>query len=85
MDRSRRLTDGKKWRTFMRLLRLDDLMTSYTKARPGTGLLVVDLESICSIVRTRPFNRIRTAAIRIGLRRGRAAHPVRIAILEFPA
>jgi hypothetical protein len=43
MDRSRRLTDGTRWRTFMRLLRLDDLMTSYTNARPGAGLLVVDL------------------------------------------
>ena len=28
----------------MRLLRLDDLMTSYTNARPGAGLLVVDLD-----------------------------------------
>jgi len=27
----------------MRLLRLDDLMTSYTNARPGASLLVVDL------------------------------------------
>src|SRR5215471_5730837 len=44
MDRSRRLTDGTRWRTFMRLLRLDDLMTSYTSARPGAGLLVVDLD-----------------------------------------
>jgi hypothetical protein len=44
MDRSRRLTDGTRWRTFMRLLRLDDLMTSYTNARPGAGLLVVDLD-----------------------------------------
>jgi hypothetical protein len=43
MDRSRRLKDGTRWRTFMRLLRLDDMMTSYTKARPGAGLLVVDL------------------------------------------
>src|SRR5580698_1398202 len=43
MDRSQRLTDGTRWRTFMRLLRLDDLMTSYTNARPGAGLLVVDL------------------------------------------
>src|ERR1043165_8443749 len=32
MDRSQRLTDGTRWRTFMRLLRLDDLMTSYTNA-----------------------------------------------------
>ena len=32
MARSRRLTDGTRWRTFMRLLRLDDLMTSYTNA-----------------------------------------------------
>jgi hypothetical protein len=39
MDRSQRLTDGTRWRTFMRLLRL----TSYTNARPGAGLLVVDL------------------------------------------
>jgi hypothetical protein len=44
MDRSQRLTDGTRWRTFMRLLRLDDLMTSYTNARPGAGLLVVDLD-----------------------------------------
>jgi hypothetical protein len=44
MDRSRRLTDGTRWRTFMRLLRLDDMMTSYTNARPGAGLLVVDLD-----------------------------------------
>src|SRR5690242_5947533 len=33
MGRSRRLRDGTNWRTFMRLLRLDDLMTSYTHAR----------------------------------------------------
>jgi hypothetical protein len=44
MERSQRLTDGTRWRTFMRLLRLDDLMTSYTNARPGAGLLVVDLD-----------------------------------------
>jgi hypothetical protein len=29
MARSRRLTDGTRWRTFMRFLRLDDLMASY--------------------------------------------------------
>jgi hypothetical protein len=33
MDRSQRLTDGTRWRTFMRLLLFDDLMTSYTNAR----------------------------------------------------
>jgi hypothetical protein len=44
MDRSQRLTDGTRWRTFMRLLRLDDIKTSYTNARPGAGLLVVDLD-----------------------------------------
>jgi hypothetical protein len=44
MDRSRRLTDGTRWRTFMRLLRLDDLMTFYIHARPGASLLVVDLD-----------------------------------------
>src|SRR5215471_3926402 len=44
MDRSRRLTDGTRWRTFMRLLRLDDLIAFYTNARPGAGLLVVDLD-----------------------------------------
>jgi hypothetical protein len=44
MDRSRRLTDGTRWRTFMRLLLFDDLMTSYTNAHPGTALLVVDLD-----------------------------------------
>jgi hypothetical protein len=44
MDRSQRLTDGTRWRTFMRLLLLDDLITSYTNARPGAGLLVVDLD-----------------------------------------
>ena len=27
----------------MRLLLFDDLMTSYTNARPGAGLLVMDL------------------------------------------
>jgi len=43
-DRSRRLTDGTRWRTFIRLLGLDDLMTSYTNARPGAGLLVVDFD-----------------------------------------
>src|SRR6476660_6485720 len=32
MARSRRLTNGTRWRTFMRLLRLDDLMASYTNA-----------------------------------------------------
>jgi hypothetical protein len=42
MDRSQRLTDGTRWRTFMRLLLLDDLITAYTNARPGAGLLVVD-------------------------------------------
>jgi hypothetical protein len=42
MDRSRRLK-GTRWRTFMLFLRLDDLMTSYTNARPGASLLVVDL------------------------------------------
>jgi hypothetical protein len=44
MDRSQRLTDGTRWQTFMRLLLLDDLITSYTNARPGAGLLVVDLD-----------------------------------------
>jgi hypothetical protein len=44
IDRSQRLTDGTRWRTFMRLLRLDDLMTSYTNDRPGAGLLMVDLD-----------------------------------------
>jgi hypothetical protein len=44
MDRSQRLTDGTRWRTFMRLLLLDDLITSYTNACPGAGLLVVDLD-----------------------------------------
>jgi hypothetical protein len=44
MDRSQRLTDGTRWRTFMRLLLLDDLITSYTHARPGAGLLVEDLD-----------------------------------------
>jgi hypothetical protein len=34
VERTRRLRDGTSWRTFMRLLRLDDLMTSYTHARP---------------------------------------------------
>src|SRR5215467_4428023 len=43
-DRSRRLTDGTRWRTFIRLLGLDDLMTSYTSARPGTVILVLDLD-----------------------------------------
>jgi hypothetical protein len=28
----------------MRLLRLDDLMTSYTNARAGAGLFAVDLD-----------------------------------------
>jgi hypothetical protein len=44
MDRSQRLTDGTRWRTFMRLLLFDDLMTSYTNERPGANLLVVDLD-----------------------------------------
>src|SRR5665213_1304944 len=43
MDSSGRLKDGTRWRTFMRFLLLDDLITSYTHARPGAGLLVVDL------------------------------------------
>src|SRR5262245_12350174 len=34
MDRSQRLMDCKRWRTFIRLLRLDDLTTSYTNAAP---------------------------------------------------
>jgi hypothetical protein len=33
VERSRRLRDGTSWRTFIRLLRLDDLMTSYTHGR----------------------------------------------------
>ncbi|HWF07876.1 MAG TPA: hypothetical protein VG297_05400 [Bryobacteraceae bacterium] len=41
----------------MRLLRLDDLMTSYTNARPGTGLLVVDPEKLNSIWPTIPEHR----------------------------
>jgi len=44
MDRSQRLTDGTRWRIFMRLLPLDDMMTSYTNARPEADLLVVDIE-----------------------------------------
>jgi hypothetical protein len=46
MDRRQRLMDGTRWRTFMLLLLFDDLMTSssYTNARPGAGLLVVDLD-----------------------------------------
>src|SRR6187402_3576248 len=32
MAMSRRLTDGTRWRTFMRLRRLDELMASYTSA-----------------------------------------------------
>ena len=44
MDRSQRLTDGTRWRTFMRLLLWNDLITSYTNARPRAGLLVVDLD-----------------------------------------
>src|SRR5262249_10831777 len=42
-DRSRRLTDGTRWRTFIRFLRWDDLMTSYTNELPGAGL-VLDLD-----------------------------------------
>jgi hypothetical protein len=44
MDRSRQLTDGTRWRTFMRLLRVDDLVAFYTNARPEADLLVVDLD-----------------------------------------
>src|SRR5580704_6876185 len=33
VERSRRLRNGTNWRTFMRLLRLDDPMTSYTHGR----------------------------------------------------
>jgi hypothetical protein len=44
MDRSRRLTDGTRCGTFMRLLQLDDLMTSYTNARPVADLLVMDID-----------------------------------------
>jgi len=32
MDRSQRLTDGRRWWTLMRFLQLDDLITSYTNA-----------------------------------------------------
>jgi hypothetical protein len=39
MARSQRLTDDTRWRTFMRLLLLDDLLTSYTNARAGADLL----------------------------------------------
>jgi hypothetical protein len=49
MERSQRLTDSKRWRTFIRLLRLDFLMTSYTSARHGAGLLSVDLDLARSI------------------------------------
>jgi hypothetical protein len=41
MDRSQRLTDGKRWWTFMRLFLLDDLITSYTNAT-GADRLAVD-------------------------------------------
>src|SRR5437868_4467625 len=44
MDRRQRLTDGTRSRTFMRLLLLDDLITSYTYARSGVGLSWVDLD-----------------------------------------
>jgi hypothetical protein len=37
-DKSQRLTDGTRLRTFMRLLLLDDLMTSYTNASQKPGL-----------------------------------------------
>jgi hypothetical protein len=45
----------------MRLLRLDDLMTSYTNARPGAGLFVVYLDLgtaarlLASLRRTSPM------------------------------
>src|SRR5579871_6156844 len=49
MDRSQRLMDGTWWRTFIRLLRMYDLMTSYTKApslswppRGGSALAVTE-------------------------------------------
>src|SRR5487761_2663093 len=42
MGRTQRLTDGTRWRTFMRLLRLDDLMTSYTNASPRSWCFAVD-------------------------------------------
>ena len=35
MDRSQRLTDGTRWRTFMLLLLFDDMTKCYTNARPG--------------------------------------------------
>jgi hypothetical protein len=38
VDRSQRLTDRTRWWIFMRLLQLDDLMTSYTNVRPEAGL-----------------------------------------------
>jgi len=47
----------------MRLLRLDDLMTSYTNAHPGVGLLLVDLDlgtasgRLASRCRTSPMQR----------------------------
>jgi hypothetical protein len=45
MARSRRLTDGTMWRTFMRLLLLDDLMASYTNAgAPELASSWVDLD-----------------------------------------
>ena len=37
MSKSQRLTDDTGWRKFMRLLRLDDMMTSYTNARRSRG------------------------------------------------
>ena len=55
MDRSQRLKDGTRWRTFMRLLRLDDLMTSYTYAgAPELASSVLDLEPQHSVLFGRP-------------------------------
>jgi hypothetical protein len=61
MDSRQRLTDSARWRTFMRLLLLNDLITSYTNARSGAGVLAVDLdvgtvlELLASRCRTSPM------------------------------
>jgi hypothetical protein len=46
--RSRRLTDGTRWRTFMKLLPLDDLVPSYTNAgAPEPGLEALLARKFC--------------------------------------
>ena len=55
MMRNRRLRDGTSWRTFMRLLRLDNLATSYTHARHIAIPEKTVFHLICPLLGERPW------------------------------